>query len=59
MLAACTARLEVDGETVDLVDPEAIDSEEAFALLPAGTKHPPRLLRIHEFLRMGRAPAAG
>lgn len=54
VLAAGTARLEIDGEMVDLVEPELIGADEAFALLPAGTKRPPGLLRIGEFLRMRR-----
>lgn len=57
VLAAGTARLEIDGETVDLVEPELIGADEAFALLPAGTKRPPRLLRVGEFLRMRTAVA--
>lgn len=58
VLAAGTAQLEIDGEIVDLVEPELIDTDDAFTLLPAGTKRPPRLLRIGEFLRMRRAPDA-
>jgi deazaflavin-dependent oxidoreductase (nitroreductase family) len=55
VLAAGTARLEIDGDTVDLVAPEVIGAEEAFERLHAGTKRPPRLLRIDEFLTMRRA----
>jgi len=55
VLAAGTAKLEVDGKTVDLVEPHVIDAEEAFALLPAGAKRPPGFLRINEFLQMRRA----
>lgn len=39
--AAGTAKLEVDGEVVDLAEPELITADEAFAALPAGTKRPP------------------
>jgi len=56
VLAAGTARLEVDGDTVDLVEPELIGADEAIALLPAGTTRPPKLLRISEYLRMRRGP---
>jgi len=52
VLAAGTARLEIDGRTVDLVDPELITADEAFQRLPPGTKRPPRLLKIGEFLKM-------
>jgi deazaflavin-dependent oxidoreductase (nitroreductase family) len=57
VLAAGTAQLEIDGNTVDLVEPELLNAEEAFVQLPAGTKRPPRLLRIDEFLKMRRADA--
>lgn len=52
VLAAGTAQLEVDGERIDLTEPELITADEAFARLPPGTKRPPRLLKIDEFLRM-------
>ncbi len=55
VIAAGAAKLEVDGDPVDLVDPHVIGAEEAFALLPAGTKRPPGFLRIDEFLMMRRA----
>ena len=55
MLAAGRATLEFDGDSVDLVEPEVIGADEAFARLPAGTKRPPRLLKIGEFLQMRRA----
>jgi deazaflavin-dependent oxidoreductase (nitroreductase family) len=55
VLASGSALLEVDGETIDLVDPRLIGVEEAFAELPPGVKHPPRILRIGEFLKMRRA----
>lgn len=50
VLAAGSAQLEIGGELVDVTDPEVIDAERAFALLPAGTKRPPKLLKIDEFL---------
>jgi deazaflavin-dependent oxidoreductase (nitroreductase family) len=55
VLAAGTATLEIDGATVDLVDPEVITAEQAFERLPDGTKRPPKLLKINEFLAMRRA----
>jgi deazaflavin-dependent oxidoreductase (nitroreductase family) len=55
VLAAGTATLEADGDTVDLVSPELITADEAFERLPPGTKRPPRLLKIDEFLLMRRA----
>lgn len=59
VLAAGTARLEVDGSTVELVEPRLIDAREASALLPATAKQPPKLLRIDEFLVMRRAAEGG
>ena len=56
VLAAGRASLEFEGTTVDLVGPELLSAERAFAQLPAGTKRPPRLLKIDEFLKM--RPAA-
>ena len=55
VMATGTAKLEVDGNTVDLVEPQIIGAEEAFARLPAGTKRPPGFLKIGEFLAMRRA----
>ncbi len=52
VLAAGSARLEVDGDLVELADPELITADEAFALLPTDTKRPPKLLKINEFLTM-------
>ena len=46
VLAVGSATLEVDGRTVDLVDPTIIAPEEAFALHPVGRKPPPELLKI-------------
>lgn len=52
VLAAGAATLEVDGVTVDLVAPRLITTDEAYDRLPPGTKRPPRLLKIDEFLAM-------
>ena len=50
VLAAGSAKLEVDGKLVELTDPQLLTADEAFARLPAGTKRPPKLLKISEFL---------
>ena len=55
VLAAGTATLEIGGDSVDVVEPRLITADEAFALLPPGTKRPPGFLRIDEFLWMRRA----
>ena len=55
ILAAGSARLEIDGDLVDLVDPKLITADEAFARLPPETKRPPKLLKIDEFLSMREA----
>ncbi len=55
VLAAGSATLEIDGGTVNLVAPVVITADEALERLPAGTKRPPKLLRINEFLAMQRA----
>lgn len=52
VLAAGSAKLEIDGDVIDLVDPELITADEAFARLPPETKRPPKLLKITEFLAM-------
>jgi deazaflavin-dependent oxidoreductase (nitroreductase family) len=52
VLAAGGATIESDGATVPVVEPEVITAEQAFELLPAGTKRPPKLLKIDEFLRL-------
>lgn len=50
VLAAGSAKLEVDGQLVDLTDPTVLTSDEAFQLLPPDVKRPPKLLKIDEFL---------
>lgn len=55
VLAAGSAKLEVGGELVEVTDPELIDTEEAFRRLPPGTKRPPKLLKIDEFLALRSA----
>ena len=52
VLAAGSATLEADGKLVELTDPQLLTADEAFARLPAGTKRPPKLLKIDEFLMM-------
>jgi len=58
VLAAGSAQLEADGQTVELISPELIDADEAFAQLPADTKRPPKLLKIDQFLKMRTADPA-
>lgn len=50
-LAAGRARLSVDGSDVELVNPRVVGPDVALPLLPA-KKHPPKLLKIDEFLMM-------
>ena len=50
VLATGSAELEVDGNLVELTDPQLLTADEAFARLPAATKRPPKLLKIDEFL---------
>lgn len=52
VLAAGGARLRTDGGEVELVAPRVVDEEEAFRVMPADAKRPPKALRISEFLRM-------
>ncbi len=52
VLAAGAATVEIDGDAVDVVDPELIDLDEAYRRLPSGTKRPPKLLKIGEFLAL-------
>lgn len=52
VLSAGTARLTVGGEDVELTAPRLIDQDEAWSVLPATVKRPPRVLRITEYLRM-------
>jgi deazaflavin-dependent oxidoreductase (nitroreductase family) len=59
VLAAGTATLDHGGATVELTEPEVLDADEAFALLPPDAKRPPRLLRIGEFLVMRHAASSG
>lgn len=54
-LVAGRARLTVDGSDHELVNPRLIDESEARTVLPAGTKRPPRLLNVSEYLRMDLA----
>lgn len=58
VLAAGGGAIEIDGEVVEVTDPEVVDADAAFALLPAGTKRPPGFLRIDEFLVLRAVPEA-
>ncbi|MGI5166568.1 nitroreductase family deazaflavin-dependent oxidoreductase [Spirillospora sp. CA-253888] len=51
VLAAGGARLLVEGREVRLAAPRLVGPDEALRVLP-GKAHPPRLLRIAEFLRV-------
>jgi deazaflavin-dependent oxidoreductase (nitroreductase family) len=55
VLAAGSATIESDGATIPVVEPKVITAEQAFELLPTGTKRPPKLLKIDEFLHLRRA----
>ena len=52
VLAAGSATLDVDGETVELRSPKIIGETEAWEVLAAGTKRPPRLAKVSDYLRM-------
>ena len=56
VLAAGHARLRVDGQDVELTTPRLLGPDAAWRAVPPGTRRPPRILRITEFLRMDRAP---
>ena len=52
VLAAGSASLRIDGNDVALVSPRLLTEDVAWELLPAGTKRPPKLARVTEFLQM-------
>lgn len=52
VLAAGSAKLEFEGRTVPLASPRMVAPEEALELLPSGTKPPPALLKVKDYLRM-------
>ncbi|MBF6148615.1 nitroreductase family deazaflavin-dependent oxidoreductase [Nocardia nova] len=54
ILASGRARLEINGEAMELENPRLIGESEAFQHLPDAAR-PPRLMRITEFLRMDLA----
>jgi deazaflavin-dependent oxidoreductase (nitroreductase family) len=58
VLAAGSAVLEVDGVSVELEGPALLTAEQAFELLPPGTKRPPKMLRIDEFLHMSESTSS-
>jgi deazaflavin-dependent oxidoreductase (nitroreductase family) len=55
VLAAGRARLCVDGTEVALTAPRLLGRDEAFEALGDDVAHPPKVLRITEFLRMDRS----
>lgn len=54
VLAAGRADLRVEGQQVELTAPRVVGQDEAFDVLGDDVAHPPKLLRITEFLRMDR-----
>jgi deazaflavin-dependent oxidoreductase (nitroreductase family) len=52
VLAAGSARLQLEGRELQLSSPRLVGDEEAFRHLPGVAERPPKLLRITEFLRM-------
>lgn len=52
VFASGTASLRIDGQEIELTSPRLVDGETAWHQLPAGTKRPPKFLRVTEFLRM-------
>ncbi len=52
VLAAGHARLTVNGQDVELTNPRLVDEDEAWQALDDTVSRPPRMLRIHEYLRM-------
>lgn len=52
ILTSGTITLEIDGAMIDLGEPALINAAQAFERRPPGTKRPPRLLKIDEFLHM-------
>jgi deazaflavin-dependent oxidoreductase (nitroreductase family) len=52
VLAAGSARLQLEGRELQLSSPQLVGDEEAFRHLPDVAARPPKLLRITEFLRM-------
>ena len=52
VMAAGSASLRVDGKEVDLVSPRLVTKDVAWQQLPEGTKAPPSLLKVNEYLQM-------
>lgn len=55
ILKSGSAALTVDGRQIDLVSPRVITKADAWPQVAPGTKEPPGMLRITEFLQMDRA----
>lgn len=55
VMAAGHARLAIGGEEVEPTAPRVLDEERAWRALPGSARHPPRVLRISEYLRMDLA----
>ncbi len=56
ILAAGSATLRINGQETQLANPRLVTKDEAWHLVDPGTKEPPGLLRISEFLQMDEAP---
>lgn len=52
VLAAGSARLRIGDQDIELSGPVVLTGENAWALLPDGTKRPPAWLNVTELLRM-------
>jgi len=56
VLAAGNARLTIEGDEVELVNPRLVTKEDAWQQLPETTKAPPKFLRVTEYLQMDTRP---
>jgi deazaflavin-dependent oxidoreductase (nitroreductase family) len=52
VLAATTATLTVNGDVIELVNPQVVSKDAAWQQLPETTKAPPGFLKVGEYLRM-------
>lgn len=50
VIAAGKAQVEISGETIEITDPLLIPAEDAYRLLPAGTKTPPAFVGVEQCL---------
>jgi deazaflavin-dependent oxidoreductase (nitroreductase family) len=52
VLASGDATLDIDGDTIKLVNPRLVSKEDAWHSLSSDTKEPPKFLRIDEYLQV-------